>query len=132
MRLHGRIDRIDRHRRTNELVILDYKTGGSASPKDHIKKGEWVNFQLPLYYHLLGQHAEYSKLLHHGFQLGFIVLPPDVTKTGDDLADWDRPMVLSAIEEARNIVRCIWNNQFEKTVPPPKYSEAFAAICNDF
>jgi ATP-dependent helicase/DNAse subunit B len=132
MQLHGRIDRIDRNRMTNELIILDYKTGKSENPKGHLKKGEWINFQLPLYFHLLGQHVEYAKFLQYGFHLGYIVLPSEVKKTGDVLADWDRPMVLSAIEGARSIVRAIWNNEFEKTTPPPKYSEAFAAICNDF
>jgi ATP-dependent helicase/DNAse subunit B len=131
--LHGRIDRIDRNKKTNELLIWDYKTGKSESPKGHLKKGEWVNFQLPLYYHLLGQHGEYAEFLRKGFRLGYIVLPSDVTKTGDRLADdWDRSMVLSAIEEAREIVRCIWRNEFPKAEPPPMYSEAFAAICHDF
>ncbi|MDR0327069.1 MAG: PD-(D/E)XK nuclease family protein [Planctomycetaceae bacterium] len=133
MLLHGRIDRIDRHKKTNELVIFDYKTGKWESPKGHLKKGEWVNFQLPLYYHLLGQHAEYSSLLKKGFRLGYIVLPADTSKTGGVLADdWDSGLLRSAIEEARNIVRSIWNNEFEKVSPPPPYSEAFAAICNDF
>jgi len=131
MGLRGRIDRIDRNRETNELIILDYKTG-SANPNNHISKGEWVDFQLPLYYHLVGQRAEYADSLRKGFRLGYIVLPSDVAKTGAEFADWDRPMVLSAIEEARNIVRDIWDNRFEKVSPPPKYSEAFAAICNDF
>jgi len=39
---------------------------------------------------------------------------------------------MSAIDGAREIVRCIWDNKFEKTVLPPQYSEAFAAIGNDF
>ena len=131
MGLRGRIDRIDWNRETKELIILDYKTG-SAHPDKHISKGEWVDFQLPLYYHLLGQHAEYAEFLRKGFRLGYIVLPSDVTKTGDVFADWDRPMVLAAIDEARNVVRDIWDNKFDKVSPPPKYSEAFAAICNDF
>jgi ATP-dependent helicase/DNAse subunit B len=136
MGLRGRIDRIDRNKRTNELVILDNKTGSSGSsvdPKQHRnKEGEWVDFQLPLYYHLLGQHEVYAEFLRKGFRLGYIILPSDVSKTGNVFADWDRPMVLSAIEEARNIVRDIWANKFDKVSPPPMYSEAFAAICNDF
>ena len=131
MGLRGRIDRIDWNRETKELIILDYKTG-SAHPGKHMSKGEWIDFQLPLYYHLLGQHAEYADALQKGFRLGYIVLPSDVSKTGNVFADWDRPMVLSAIEEARNVVRDIWSNRFDKVSPPPKYSEAFAAICNDF
>jgi ATP-dependent helicase/DNAse subunit B len=137
MGLRGRIDRIDRNKRTKELVILDYKTGNSADPKQHINKGEWVDFQLPLYYHLLTQHAEYADFLRRTVQksvpqFGYILLPSGVTGKGHVLAGWDRPMVLSAIEEARNIVRSIWDNVFEKVSPPPKWSEAFAAICNDF
>ena len=137
MGLRGRIDRIDRHKTTNELIIWDYKTGNSADPKQHIKNGEWIDFQLPLYYHLLSQHTEYSGFLRQGsqqqgFRLGYILLPPKATQTGGKFADWDRDMVLSAIDEARQIVRCLWNNEFEKTVPPPKYSEAFAAICGEF
>jgi RecB family exonuclease len=132
MLLHGRIDRIDRNKKTNSLVIWDYKTGKSETPKGHLWKGEWINFQLPLYYHLLEQHTAYSDFLHYGFQLGYIVLPSDTTKTGDVLAHWDRPIILSAVEEAREIVRRIWKNEFPKTTPPPKHSEAFATICNDF
>ena len=132
MGLRGRIDRIDRHKRTNALVIWDYKTGVSADPKDHQKKGEWVDFQLPLYYHLLSQHTQYADFLRQGFQLGYIHLPPDVAKTGNKFALWDQATLLSAIDEARQIVRSIWNNEFKKVVPPPKYSEAFAAICGDF
>jgi RecB family exonuclease len=130
MILHGTIDRIDWDKENKELIILDYKTGKGADPKEHLQKGEWVDFQLPLYYHLLGQHEEYAERLRHGYQLGYIVLP-SATKPGAKLAKWDRP-VESAIEDARQIVRCIWNNEFDKTAPPPKHSEAFAAICNDF
>jgi len=132
MFLHGRIDRIDRHKTTNELIIWDYKAKNAADPKQHLRNGEWIDFQLPLYYHLLSQHAEYSGFLQKGFQLGYILLPPKAAQTGGKFANWDRNKVLSAIDEARQIVRHIWNNEFEKTVPPPKYSEAFAAICNDF
>ena len=131
MILRGTIDRIDWDKGKKELVILDYKTGNNDDPKQHIQKGEWVDFQLPLYYHLLGQHAEYAERLRHGFQLGYIVLPAESSKTGERLAEWDSS-VESAIEEAREIVRCIWNNEFDKTDPPPRYSGAFAAICNDF
>jgi ATP-dependent helicase/DNAse subunit B len=130
MILHGTIDRIDWDKENKELIVLDYKTGKGADPKEHLQKGEWVDFQLPLYYHLLGQHEEYAERLRSGYQLGYIVLP-SATKPGEKLAKWDRP-VESAIDDARQIVRCIWNNEFDKTDPPPKHSEAFAAICNDF
>jgi ATP-dependent helicase/DNAse subunit B len=131
MGLKGRIDRIDRHKKTNELIIWDYKTGKADDPnKKHRNKDEWIDFQLPLYHHLLSQHPEYSGLLQKGFRLGYILLPPKATDTGSKFADWNLEMVLSAIDEARTIVRHIWNDSFEKTVPPPQYSEAFAAICN--
>ena len=134
MRLKGRIDRVDRHRKTNALVILDYKTAGKpADPRHHLKnKEEWIDFQLPLYYHLLSQHAGYKDFLERGFQLGYVVLPADVSKTDRVLTNWDRSLVLSAVDAAREIVRCIWRSEFEKVSPPPRYSEAFAAICGDF
>ena len=132
MGLRGRIDRIDWHKTTNELIIWDYKTKNLADPKQHLRNGEWIDFQLPLYYHLLSQHAEYSGFLRKDFQLGYILLPPKAAQTGDKFANWDRNRVLSAIDEARQIVRRIWNNEFDKAIPPPQYSEAFAAICNDF
>ena len=131
MGLNGRIDRIDRNKKTNELIIWDYKTGRSADPKNHQRKGEWVDFQLPLYYHLLSQHGEYSGFLRQGFRLGYILLPPTAS-TGSKFADWELETVLSAIDVAREIVRRIWKEDFVKTVPPPPFSEAFAAICHDF
>jgi hypothetical protein len=132
MGLRGRIDRIDRNRRTNELIILDYKTSNLSDPKQHRSRGEWVDFQLPLYYHLLGQRTKYVELLRHHFRLGYILLPSNVEKTGGVFADWNREEVLLAIDEARNIVRSIWNNEFDMITPAPRYSEAFAAICHDF
>ena len=137
MQIRGRIDRIDRHRKTNELIIWDYKTGRKTIPGEHIKNGEWVDFQLPLYYHLLSQHAEFGHYLRQfqspsAWQLGYILLPPDVSKTGKSLAEWDRAMVLSAIDEARCIVRSIWKSKFDKASIPPKYSDEFSVICHDF
>ncbi|MCL2004813.1 MAG: PD-(D/E)XK nuclease family protein [Planctomycetaceae bacterium] len=132
MRLRGRIDRIDRHKKTGELIVWDYKTGKILDPRQHIKGNDWVDFQLPLYYHLLGQHREYAGDLRRGFRLGYIVLPSDVTKTGSALANWDGVMLHTALDEARRIVASIWNNEFDMTTPPPRNCEAFAAICGDF
>ena len=128
----GQIDRIDRHRGSGALIILDYKTGASAHPNQHLHKEEWIDFQLPLYYYLLSQHQKDADNLRRTPQLGYIVLPSNVSKTGEVLADWDGAMLDSAIDEARTIVESIWDDAFEMVSPAPKFSEAFSAICGDF
>lgn len=53
IRLHGRVDRMDRHD-TLGLRIIDFKTGDEAkTPRQtHLRKKEWVDLQLPLYVRL--------------------------------------------------------------------------------
>ncbi len=128
MFLRGRIDRIDFNPERGEYTVFDYKTSDTAlePKKKHLKKGEWVDFQLPLYRYILEQ-AGYPSTIN----LGYIALPKDVDKTGALLADWTLEELDGAEDEAREIVRKIWNNEFPKTDPPPPYSEKFAVICLD-
>ncbi|MDR1922822.1 MAG: PD-(D/E)XK nuclease family protein [Planctomycetaceae bacterium] len=55
MFLNGRIDRIDYNAETNCYTIFDYKTGDSPKKiSDAVKRdGQWIDFQLPLYYYIL-------------------------------------------------------------------------------
>ncbi|MDR0704840.1 MAG: PD-(D/E)XK nuclease family protein [Planctomycetaceae bacterium] len=131
--LHGRIDRIDREEKTGRLIVLDYKTSDSAAEpeKTHRKKntdGEflWIDFQLPLYHYILRQSG-YSEEI----ALGYILLPKDVTKTEAKLAPWSSGDIQRAVTQAENIARHILNNDFKMADSPPRYSEAFAAICLD-
>ncbi|MDR2705977.1 MAG: PD-(D/E)XK nuclease family protein [Planctomycetaceae bacterium] len=131
--LHGRIDRIDKEEQTGRLIVLDYKTSDSAPEpeKTHRKRNtngdiEWIDFQLPLYHYILRQSG-YSEEI----ALGYILLPKDVTKTEVKLAQWSLADIQEAVAQAEDIARHILNNDFKITDPPPRYSEAFAAICLD-
>jgi hypothetical protein len=129
MQLTGRIDRIDIRESTGERQILDYKTGdaGDLPDKTHRRQGAWIDLQLPLYLHLV------RKLELAGpVQLGYILLPKNTDKVGEEMAPWSEAELASADEMAFQVVRKVREEQFWPPVePPPKYSEAFAAICMD-
>ena len=135
--LRGRIDRIDQNERTGEWVVLDYKSGdqGDTPRKSHLgkKKGvavaveDWIDLQLPLYRHLA------PSLGYEGpFQLGYVSLPREIGKTGFQLADWNSAELALADQAAVKVVQQIRAGVFwPPTVPPPAFSEPFAAICQD-
>jgi RecB family exonuclease len=137
MFLRGRIDRMDRSA-SGQLIVLDYKTSnkGDSPEETHRKKAkeagaltpasQWIDFQLPLYHYIL-KRAGYLE----DISLGYIVLPKDAAKTGEKLAEWSSKEILSAIDDAKEIVRSIWDNKFPIAKKPPKYSEEFSAICLD-
>ncbi len=133
MFLRGRMDRIDVHEKTGELYVLDYKTADTAADpmKTYRKRDldgnfQWVDFQLPLYHYILSRAERSERIL-----LGHVALPKDVTLTGLKQARWTREDIDEAVEEAKEIVRRIRYGDFPKVEPPPRYSEAFAAICLD-
>jgi len=125
--LKGRIDRIDR--RDNEWAILDYKTGDTAkSPQEtHLKGGEWIDLQLPLYVHL----ARTLKL-DGTLRLGYILLPKETEKIGASMADWDAATLESADSRALEVARDIVAGKFW---PPSRLSPGtvtdFAGICQE-
>ena len=102
MLIRGRIDRIDRHRDSGLIRVLDYKTSDNAeSPeKAHIGslsrniwgyarvdvnsagKG-WIDLQLPLYRLLLCEKEEFQGRM----ELGYFNLPKAVSETG--VAIWE-------------------------------------------
>lgn len=127
MTLYGRIDRIDQ--RDDQWAILDYKTGDTPrTPQEtHFKSNEWVDLQLPLYL-MLAQTLDIEQPL----QLGYIVLPRDVAKTGLLLAEWDDKMVSSAHERAREVALSIYNQEFwPPAAGTPEILTEYAAICQD-
>jgi RecB family exonuclease len=133
--LRGRIDRIDFHESLGRLAVLDYKTADSGLPptKTHRRGEEWIDLQLPLYRHLVAELQRAGNLpACSGLELGYVVLPLDVTATGLALADWDDALRQSADEMAMHIIRSIREQQFwPPTSPPPDFAEVFAAICQD-
>ena len=94
--LRGRIDRIDHKEGT--WAILDYKTGDKAkSPQEtHLKAGKWIDLQLPLYVQLAR-----SLDIKGPLQLGYILLPKEIDKVGDNMATWDEAMLEEADQEGK-------------------------------
>lgn len=93
----GRIDRIDRHRETGRIRILDYKTSdrislpetahlGPITPdaRDYSelqvngKEKRWIDLQLPLYQMLLNGEMHFPS----GVELGYFNLPKAISDTG--------------------------------------------------
>jgi hypothetical protein len=129
MQLTGRIDRIDFCESTGAWQILDYKTGdaGDGPDKTHRQRDTWIDLQLPLYRHLVR-----TLKLSGPVQLGYILLPKKPENVGLAEVDWSESLLASADEKAFQVVRQVRDQQFwPPTEPPPKYSEALAAICMD-
>jgi len=125
MIVSGRIDRIDRHRQTGWLRLLDYKTSDkSISPEDdHFtspasdapdftrvslggREKRWRNLQLPLYRILLSGREEFRGTI----DLGYFNLPKALNDTGvvlwkgfnDELLESARHCAGGVIEHIRN------------------------------
>ncbi|MFW6169641.1 MAG: PD-(D/E)XK nuclease family protein [Planctomycetota bacterium] len=125
--LKGRIDRIDR--RGKQWAILDYKTGDTAkSPQEtHVRSGEWIDLQLPLYAHLAR-----TLELDGSLQLGYVLLPKEMEQIGASMAEWDDAMLESADERALEVARDIVAERFWPPAVPPSGSVTdFAAICQE-
>ena len=130
--LRGRIDRIDINHRTGRVAILDYKTSDTGkSPKAAHQKsdGSWIDLQLPLYRHLLaGLDLDFDP--DAPIDLGYILLPKDLTKSRFEIADWSDADLLGADQEAARVVRAVRQEIFwPPTTPAPRFCEQFAAIC---
>jgi ATP-dependent helicase/nuclease subunit B len=64
--------------------------------------------------------------------LGYVVIPKDVSRTGELLANWTGDDLSSADATAEDVVRSIRRGEFDSlTTPPPAFFEEFAAICQD-
>jgi ATP-dependent helicase/nuclease subunit B len=102
MRVRGRIDRVDKHRETGRIRVLDYKTGdsGKAPEEYHLASARaetphyaqvttrgrlkrWTDLQLPLYHRMLEHHES----LTDGIETGYFNMPRDIASTGVVL--WD-------------------------------------------
>lgn len=133
--LYGRIDRIDWHRTSNTIQVLDYKTGdsGDLPEKVHRRGDQWIDLQLPLYRHLVRSVplAE-AQAAGAAVELGYFRLPKDVTCTSVEIARWTSEELSQADETAREVIRRIRREIFWPPAdPPPAFSEDFAPICQD-
>jgi ATP-dependent helicase/nuclease subunit B len=133
--LRGRIDRIDYHEGLARLLVLDYKTAdsGNGPERTHRKRDEWVDLQLPLYRHLLKAATLTAKVPSDlPIEMGYVVLPRDLTSAGLALAEWDSQMLEGADERARQIVQAIRAELFwPPTSPPPEFADDVAVLCHD-
>jgi ATP-dependent helicase/DNAse subunit B len=132
--LRGRIDRIDYHRDTRQICVLDYKTGdaGKEPDKTHRRRDEWVDLQLPLYRHLLKTVA-FDVPFDRAAEplLGYINLPKDVKSIRERLASWTPDELASADAAAWEIVRNIRARHFWPRNEAPEYDDDFMYLCQD-
>lgn len=122
VRLHGRIDRIDRHRGSGRWAVLDYKTSDRPrSPDDAHRSGrgsdvEWVDLQLPLYRHMVTALADDRPDLRGLAQpeaqigLGYLNLSREGIEHAE--ADWTDDELAAADEAARRAVRTLRTGEF--------------------
>lgn len=143
------IDRIDRHERTGELRVWDYKSSQKkTSPKDaHLGRykepmgvplcGElvtdgkymkrWVNLQLPMYAAFVKEHFN----LNETPCVGYIQLPATHADIGFDLwIDFDDELLESATAAGEEVVQRILNNEFLDVADEVQYS-AFGGLGSD-
>ena len=128
MLVRGRIDRIDRHRETGLIRLLDYKTSDRiqspeqahfASLAEHAAEymkvavngaeRRWIDLQMPLYRFLLPDGEEFRGEI----ELGYFNLPKSVNDTG--VIIWDGfcdELLQSAVTCAEGVVRDIRNRRF--------------------
>ncbi len=130
MRITGRIDRIDRHEKTNEWCIIDYKTSESAKTPDKAHRGrnffggEWIDVQLPLYQHLAAQHG-----IDGAVSLAYFTMPKDPAGVAVRPALWNDAQLEEAIETARTVLKKIRQGAFEMNPDLGKSYDDFSRIC---
>jgi RecB family exonuclease len=110
--LSARIDRIDHHPATGRWQVLDYKTSarGRTPEESHRRAGEWVDLQLPLYRHLLGDVPGIgaSALV----DVGYFNVPARIEETGIKTPTWTAADYAAADETAREVVRRVRTGVF--------------------
>ncbi|MDP6444760.1 MAG: PD-(D/E)XK nuclease family protein [Pirellulaceae bacterium] len=127
--LTGRIDRVDRHRQSGKCVVFDYKTSEKASAPDetHRRRGEWTDLQLPLYRRFADQMG-----MGDDVDVGYIVLPKDVSKLGERIAGWSPGELASADRKALEVARNVLAQKFwPPASPPPRIMTDFSVICQE-
>lgn len=129
VKLVGRVDRIDKHARTGQFRVLDYKTSESANKPEatHRTKKEWIDLQLPLYRLLVRSEGITSNL-----ELGYVQIPGDLSKIGAAIADWSEADLLDAENLARTIAADMIDLKISDIIPSgDQRASEFSRICQD-
>ncbi|MDD5093904.1 MAG: PD-(D/E)XK nuclease family protein [Dehalococcoidia bacterium] len=141
MQVSGRIDRVDRHRQTGRIRILDYKTSEKATKPEAVhllsaskdardyarvfiaeKEKRWGDLQLPLYrLMLLGDFAG-------PIEFGYFNLPKAITETGLTIwEDFNDKLMKSSKGCAEGVIEDIQNGRFWPPAAKVQYDD-FAAL----
>ena len=134
--IRGKIDRVDRHEQTGLIAVWDYKSSDRGVPaeKAHYRprKQEWVDLQLPLYRHLVKEVEVVADADFNRVTTGYVLMPKKLEDVGFDRTNWRPEELHAADEKAREIIRKIRASAYWPPVEkPPKFSDAYAAICQD-
>lgn len=124
--LEGRLDRVDRHRQTGALRVLDYKTADAAKEPhaQHLRQGAWVDLQLPLYTVFEGLERA---------QVGYFNLAKDEA----GVAPWSSKAPLPAadgVAEARrimDILKCGGRAAYFPPGEPPAFDDGLRSLAMD-
>lgn len=130
----GRIDRVDRHRETGRLRVLDYKTGDEPADPERshlVGRGEsrrWIDLQLPIYRHLLATQLEVPET---AIEVGYVRLARSsgapIFRT---ITRWGDAVFAEAVEKAREVVRSIRARRFPQA-EPPAWPDAFSNLLHE-
>ncbi len=137
MLIRGQIDRIDRHRETGQIRILDYKTSDKASNPGEVhiqplipgtpeyarvsvngKERRWLDLQLPLYLMLLSDRDTTGEPI----ELGYFNLPKATYDTGVAIwQEFDHGLLEAARRCTMGIISNIQNLIFWPPSPKVTY-----------
>jgi len=147
--VRGKIDRIDRHRRTGRIRVLDYKTSDKAGVPEEAHLGSlpketewpayarvevagrqrrWTDLQLPLYSILLSSAQE----LRGPFELGYFNLPKALDDTSVFL--WENlsaALLESANACARGVICDIKSRRFWPPAQKTRYDDFESLFVGD-
>ncbi len=140
--LVGKIDRLDRHRETGRLLVIDYKTSDApiAPPAAHLARarpddpayaragaaGEgrrWIDLQLPLYAAMCAAEAAGGA----GLDVAYFNLPKAVSHTGlQGWPDFAPALTTDALACAGAIASRVADGCFGPPAARPRYDECAA------
>ncbi|MEM9411201.1 MAG: PD-(D/E)XK nuclease family protein, partial [Planctomycetota bacterium] len=133
-RISGTIDRVDIHSQSGQVEIWDYKTSdmGDGPRSVHLNRDGWKDLQLPLYRHLVKEIDVLKGADLKNATLGYVLLPRRLDKIRFEYLQCSDGELAAADDLVKTIVRSMRKKLYwPPKRQPPKFSEAFAGICQD-